>query len=216
MLKAILTRLLDALRSMRPPRPQQTLENLDELAVYLDEQAAYIAQSAAYSYCRARTGFMGPKLFEEPSFLARLEITKWETYLAVLEDLFLILESHIRPAEFAGQERLHATLCVLYDRILTGRPVPDHLEQGWPKAGEGFSLRLAQSQMTAEKSPATVSQHSGKVLFETVPIHPDLKNLDEEMVINSIRFRFVRFAEDLKKKLAASPQFVNMALAEAP
>ena len=186
---------------------------MEDLYEYLDEQAAYIAQSSAYSYCRARTGFMAPKLFAEAEFVVNLDRSKWATYLAVLEDLLITLEWEMRGWGLAP-EALHAGLCDVYNGILSGRPRPPEREEPWPKADDGFARRLAQSQMAAPKTTGELSQHSGKVLFNTVPIHPDMKNIDEEMVVNSVRFRLLRFAEELPARLDAAA--LRIAMGAAP
>ena len=178
---------------------------VEALSEFLDEQSAYISQSSAYSYCRARTGFMGPKLFDEKGFSEELEVCKWTTYLAVLEDMLIFLEMQLRPDGRGDQEKLHHALCGVHQSVLNRRPPPPRLEQLWLDAGKAFALRLAQSQMAAPKTADVVANHSGRVLYDNVPIHIDLKKLDEEMLVNSLRFRFLRFAEELEGALEKDP-----------
>lgn len=42
---------------------------------------------------------------------------------------------------------------------------------------------------------------SGKVIFDHLPFHEDMLRFDEEMVVNSVRFRMLRFWEDLHRRL---------------
>jgi len=176
------------------------------LEQYLSERGAYIAQASTYSYCRARTGFMGPKLFHEQPFLASLEITRWEALHAVLADLFVICEGVLRPlaiqtGDGQGPAALREALLARYRGALNAHGPAPHHPEGWEFAVEALGQRLRQMQLAAPRSPDLVGAASGKVIFDHLPFHEDMLRFDEEMVVNSVRFRILRFWEDLHRRL---------------
>lgn len=188
---------------------------------YLAERGAYIAQASTYSYCRARTGFMGPKLFHEQPFLESLEITRWEALHAVVADLFVICEGVLRPhaaqaADGQGAAALRDALLACYRRALNSHGLAPHHPQGWEFAVEALAQRLRQAQRAAPKAPDMVGATSGKVIFDHLPFHEDMLRFDEEMVVNSVRFRILRFWEDLHRRLDGAAVAADLLAGPAP
>ncbi len=149
---------------------------------------------------------MGPKLFHEQPFLQSLEITRWEALHAVLADLFVICEGVLRPhveqqRDGRGPDKLRASLVACYRRALNSHGPAPHYPQGWEFAVDVLDKRLRQSQLAAPKEPDAVGATSGKIIFDHLPFHADMLRFDEEMVVNSVRFRILRFWEDLHRRL---------------
>jgi len=177
------------------------LRRPSELADFVAGSAAYLSQASVYSYCRARTGFMGPKLFDEEPFVQSVEVCRWETYAASLGDVALVLDGALRAQ---AEEPPEARLALLHDAHAAGldrHPLPAHRPQGWGDAKETFAGRLARAQLARPAAPAEIAAHAGTVLFEHLPFHASLLRHDRDMVINSMRFRMARFADELDRRL---------------
>lgn len=175
------------------------IATLAELQAALPPEAAHVGQSATFNYLRARTGFMGPKLFSETAFLEAVEITRWEAYGAVLADLVMIAEAASRawlpgasaPAIWIG----------LYEEGLAAYPPPAHRADGWRGLQDAFAARLATRLAAPPEPPDLIAVTAGQTIYAHLPLHPDVRRPDEEMVINTVRFRMLRSWESLKERL---------------
>ncbi len=175
------------------------IADIDSLTAALAQEAAHVAQSATYNYLRARTGFLGPKLFNEAAFLEAVEITRWEAYAAVLADLILMVEGEGRGVLPPGGAP--AVWQTLYRQALAVYPPPSHREDGWLGLEEAFASRLSAAANDAPAPPERIAIAAGQTIFAQLPLHPDIRQLDEEMVINTVRFRMLRSWETLKERL---------------
>ena len=155
----------------------------DALKTFLGERAALIAQKCAIDYCRGKTGLASFALFTEQPFLKALDVCRWETFVAVLGDLLIVAEGHLRLQVSAEQRpRLCEALVGLYSAALAVLPAPAHRTQGWGDAAELFTPRLKAASAGNPQHALDVADHSAKRLFDTLPIHISMRELDEEVV----------------------------------
>jgi hypothetical protein len=170
------------------------------LAASLASEAAHIAQSTTYAYLRARTGFMAPRLFTEQPFLDGLEVTRWEAFGAVLSDLFVIADGELRACAGGHADRVSTALAAWYRTELMRHPAPAHREDGWDGLVEQLAQRLDESRARPPESCDLVASRAGRHIFEFLPLHPDMRRLDEEMIVNSVRFRVLAAWQALKRR----------------
>ena len=198
-----LGRLWVRLKARLRPAPIHTAEALQ---TFLRERAAYIAQKSAVDYCRGKTGLASYALFEEETFVRALEICRWESFVAVLGDLFILAEGLLRvhvPPEH--QPRLREAFAARYAAILDARPPPPHrAQEGWGAVAQEFSLRLQAASLRAPQPAADLADHSARRMFDTLPIHSSMRELDEEVVYGSVRFRMVAVNQEMQRRVAAA------------
>jgi len=192
------------------PAPIATPGALQE---FLLERALFLAQKCAIDYCRGKTGLASYALFSEKRFLDALDVCRWETFLAVLGDLLILTEGHLRPhAAAEHQPRLRKTLIGLHAAVLAGMPAPAHRAQGWGDATDLFAPRLTTASAAAPRQARAVADHSARRLFETLPIHSSYRELDEEVVYAAVRFRMIALSAEMQRRFAA-PELVRQLLA---
>ena len=175
-----------------------------ELRTFLQERASLISQKCAIDYCRGKTNLAAYALFTEKRFLDALDVCRWETFAAVLGDLLIVVEGYLRPHVAPEQrERLCAALIDLHSAVFASLPPPAHRPHGWGDVAEPFVSRL---RVAAQGNPARaldVADHSAKRLFDTLPIHIRYRELDEEPVYGSVRFRMVAVSQEMQRRFAA-------------
>ena len=195
-------RLWRSLKERFSPAP---IDTVDSLKTFLEERAALVAQKCAIDYCRGKTGLASYALFTEKPFLNALDVCRWETFVTVLGDLFIIAEGslrrHVPPAE---QPRLCAALVGLYSTILTSMPPPAHRTQGWGDAIASFSLLVKSASRKEPRQALDVADHSAKQLFDTLPIHLSMRALDEEVVYGAVRFRMIAVSQEMQRRVVAA------------
>lgn len=164
-----------------------------------------IAQKCAIDYVRGKTGLASYALFTEKPFLEALDVCRWETYVVVLGDLLLVAEGQLRAQLTSGQRaRLCESLVALYSSSLEALPVPVHRSQGWNDAVELFVARVKAASAGAPRQALDVADHSAKRLFETLPIHASYRELDEEPVYGSVRFRMIAVSQEMQRRFVSA------------
>lgn len=176
-----------------------------ELQTFVRERAFFLAQKCAIDYCRGKTGLASYALFSERTFLDALEVCRWEAAVTMLGDLLILAEGILRPQVPAGQrQQLCDALLALHAAILAALPAPAHRAQGWRDVADNFSLRLAAARVREPQKALDVADHSARRLFDTLPIHASMRDLDEEVVYGSVRFRMISISDEMHKRLAAA------------
>jgi hypothetical protein len=195
----MLQRLIARLR----PAP---IASREALGRFLQERASLIAQKCAIDYCRGKTGLASYALFTEKPFLEALDVCRWESFVAVLGDLTIVAEGHLRP-HVPPQRRamLRDNLAALYKETLESLPLPVHRPQGWRDAIEAFIPRLASAGAAAPRQALEVADHSARRMFDTLPIHSNMRELDEEVVFGAVRFRMIAVSQEMQRRLAGVP-----------
>lgn len=193
-------RLLTRLRESMRPQPIATRAALES---YLEERAFFLAQKCAIDYCRGKTGLASYALFDEKPFLAALDVCRWESFEAVLEDLVILVEGLLRSHAGERHARLCAALAELHARVLAASPTPAHRPQGWDDAAASFAARLHAAAAQPPRGAVEVADHSARRLFDTLPIHASMRELDEEVVFGAVRFRMIAVNQELRRRAAA-------------
>ena len=197
-----LARLWQFLKSRLGPAPIATP---DALRIFLEERAALIAQKCAIDYVRGKTGLASYALFTERPFLDALEVCRWETFAVALGDLLIVAEGHLRPhAAAADRPRLYDALIGLYSAALASLPLPVHRASGWGDVAEAVTSRLRAASLAEPRKAADIASHSAGRLFETLPIHSSYRELDEEPVYGSVRFRMVAVSQEMQRRFACA------------
>ena len=177
------------------PPPIATIEALRN---FLEERAALIAQKCAIDYCRGKTGLASYALFTEKPFLAALDGCRWETFVSELGDLLILVESQLRPHVLPEQHRrLSEALVGLHSAVIASLPAPQHRTQGWDEETASFAARLGAAGLAQPKQALDVADHSAKRLFDTLPIHISMRELDEQVVYGAVRFRMIAVSQEM-------------------
>lgn len=181
-------------------RRRQLIRTAEDLRAFLEGEAAHVAQSAVYDYLRARAGRFAPQLFREAPFLQALEVTRWEAFAAVLLDVAVIALTELRP-HVTDSAALAERLTDLCRATLGRHPAPAHRTDGWNSYDVELAQRLAAACASPRQTPDAIAGHSGATIFKHLPLHPDVRRLDEEMVVNNVRFRILRSWETFKERV---------------
>jgi hypothetical protein len=191
-------------RLMARVRPAP-IATTDAFRIFLEERAALIAQKCAVDYCRGKTGLASYALFTEKPFLDALEVCRWETFVTVLADLMILAEGCLRPYASAEERpQLCNAFVALYSRVLLPMPVPGHRLRGWGDAIASFTLRLEAASAGEVKQALDVADHSARQLFNTLPIHASMRELDQEVVYGAVRFRMVAVSQEMHRRVDAA------------
>jgi hypothetical protein len=175
----------------------------EALGHFLDSRASFVAQTSLYGYLRTRAGMRYPELFADDVFIASINIAKWHLWLDCLADV--AVHAGGRLARHAPRQRpdIAALMVALVSDVLARTGIP-------PDAGPEFGLhaervreRLRRTDWLAVGPDEAAFTASPAGLVRWAPVMDELKKLDEEIVRNSVRFRWQEVRRDLARLLDA-------------
>jgi hypothetical protein len=180
-------RALSALRRLLGLRRSPPVTTAGGLAECLAAHTAYVSQRTVIEYCRARTGVNWDKLIAEPLFFERLEACRWEAYGVVLAEVAELALIRLRRDGADDAEVYLPALVQAAHAALLRHPVPGH-RTSWSDAADAVEHHLARALLAAPRPVHLIGVHAADVIFDLLPIHPDLRREDREMFRNSLRF----------------------------
>jgi hypothetical protein len=187
------------LRDWMAPPPVATAA---ELELFLSQRAAYLAQKCVIDYCRGKAGMFHRALFEERRFQEALDVCRWESFAAALAAAIVLAERLLMPAAPAGApaQRMSERLRALYPAILGSYPLPAHRGgDSWQREIADFSLN-AGARGTLYLSPVELADKVARRMFDTLPIHSRMRQLDEEIVFGAVRFQMVGLSDLMRRR----------------
>ena len=173
------------------------------LRKFLDTRASLVAQSTLYGYFRTRAGTRYPVLFDDDAFVVMINRAKWQMWLACLSDLavyagaLLARRSRVEPSaagDLVGR---------LVEEIFDCTGTPDDAGPSFAVGAEAVRERVHRCDWSALADDESAFTASPEALVRHAPIMPELMALDEEIVRNSVRFRWQEVRRELRAKLDA-------------
>ena len=167
------------------------------LGRFLDSRAAFVAQTSLYGYLRTRAGMRYPELFDDDAYIVSINIAKWQLWLDCLADLAVHAGSRLAQQSPRQLPAVAALMAAVIDEVLARTGTP-------PDAGPEFAAhagrvreRVRRTDWLAIGPDEAAFTQSPAGLVRWAPVMDELKQLDEEIVRNSVRFRWQQVRRDL-------------------
>ena len=183
------------------------------LGQFINSRASHVAQTTLYGYLRTRSGTRFPELFEHPDMLASINIAKWHVWLACLSDLCVFCGQLLRQAG-GTQQVVHQQMTQVLSQVLEDTGTPEEAGRDFTRAKEKVIQRINTCDWSIQRDDDTVFSESPVALVYWSPIAHELKQRDEEIVLNSIRFRWIEVRRDTRRLLDVTA-FTGHTAAEA-
>ena len=182
---------------------KRTVADPAALRHFLDTRASLVAQTTLYGYLRTRAGTRYPVLFENDAFVVSINHAKWQMWLACLSDLSVYAGGLLARRSRAGPAAAGGAMRDAVATILERTGTPDDSGPLFAEGAEAVRDRLSRCDWTALDDDETAFTASPEALVRHAPIIPELMALDEEIVRNSVRFRWQEVRRELRAKLDA-------------
>ncbi len=177
------------------------IQTVDSLVEFVQTRAAYVAQTSLYGYLKTRMGTRFRQVFEDEEFLPSINTAKWRTYAACLSDLAVFtaatagIENGLSDREITDLARYCFETAV--------RQTFDDAEAG--KMRDEIAARFDKRIRSVVWHDAAAGEKaftsSPLELISSAPIAEEFKQLDKEIVTNSIRFRWRDVREQLRNRI---------------
>lgn len=173
------------------------------LARFLQTRSSFIAQTSLYGYVRTRAGMRYPELFDDDAFVGSLNIAKWQVWLACLSDLTVYAGGLLARAVPGSSDQVGKLMRECVEGILEETGVPSDAGPQFTAGADAVRVRIAACSWELVTDDAGPFTESPPAVIGWAPIVDSLKELDEHIVLNSVRFRWQEIRRELRGALDA-------------
>ncbi len=192
-----------ALRALKFWRKDPPVLSITDLARFADTRAKFATQTTLYGYIKTRAGTRYALLFQDEKYALSINMAKWEIYLAALSDISIYISAVVGGRSGASTDEISAIAIYIFNNILDGEEIPKERPQGFDDVRDPFSTRVRTTPWNEYAVSEAAFQKSLAALVEWAPIADELKALDEEIVKNSMRFKWKKVRDDFDQLLNA-------------
>ena len=165
-----------------------------DLAIFIKEKSAFVTQSTLYGYLKTRMGLKQNLMFTDDIFVDSVNKAKWNIFSEAVTDLTFFSISFLNKKyniDNLDPNKIYET--ILENEILTGLPkdICEKYKIKFKEKLNSFDIK--------EYSSNSPFNNSCNALFHWAPIADELKELDKEVVINSIKNKWMLVVADLEK-----------------
>jgi hypothetical protein len=191
--------LVRAFNNYFQPGPIATVE---AMAYFVQTRSAFVAQTALFGYLKERMGTSYPRYFEDEVFSVSIRQAQMRVYTACSADLAVFAAAMTATGAGLADEKTKRLARICFDRALRNRGRELEVE---PSAEiERFHERTNRTVWRQAAIGENAFIESPPELIAAAPVMDEYKSLDEEIVVNSIRFRWRDIREQLRKRLDAA------------
>ncbi len=173
----------------------------DSLARFLQTRASFVAQTSLYGYVRTRAGMRYPELFHDDGFVGSINIAKWQIWLACLSDLSVYAGGMLAREAPGSADDVRPLMMAVVSGILTETGTPADAGPAFASSAREVLERLSACDWAAVTDDAGAFTESPPALVRWAPIVDELKQFDEPIVLNSVRFRWQEVRRDFRQVL---------------
>ena len=178
--------------------PKKKLSNLDDFEEFIQTKSAWVAQVTLYSYLKTRMGTRYVLHFDNDEFMKSVNLAKWNIYAVALQDLTFYVFSYLKiKFNYQNLEKAKETFLNILDDEVSNKMPLDIIEE----TKKTFDERLSKINWDNQINDYPFNQ-SALALFKWAPIADELKNLDRQIVLNSVILKW----DIIKKELGERTQ----------
>ena len=175
------------------------------VADFIDANAAFQVNRTMYEYARARAGLAAEKLMREPDFLAAIEAARWTAFPIGVGNVAELVDSELRPRAGERRRELLEALVAATHAAQARYPLPEGFaETFWEEARARVEARLRLAALAEPKRAIDVPVASFPELFALIPIHPSLRAIDFNLLLNQVRTGMASFAQEFRRRADVS------------
>ena len=152
---------------------------------FIQERAAHVTQTTLYGYLKTRMGHKYTLMVSDEEFSKSINIAKWNIYVIAISDLTFYVFSYL----IAKKNLQNNNSTEIFNNIINGE-----LKNGLDgkisdEAKNNFNLKINSVNWKTYylENPF---KDSGMALYNWSPIADELKILDKEIVLNSIKLKW--------------------------
>ena len=156
-----------------------------DLQNFIQERAAHVTQTTLYGYLKTRMGHKYTVMVTDDIFSKSINIAKWNIYVIAISDLTFYVFSYLIDKKDLNNNNASE----VFQNIINGELNNGLDEKIFNNAVDKFKLKSNKINWKKYYLDDPFKD-SGIALYEWSPIADELKILDKEIVLNSIKLKW--------------------------
>ena len=162
-----------------------TINSKEDLQNFVQERSAHVTQTTLYGYLKTRIGTRYAIMVEDEKFSESINIAKWNIYVAAISDLTFYVFSYLIDKKNLKQNDAEEIFVNIINEELKNGLNKDIYEN----AKNEFILKTKNINWK-EYYRSNPFKESGFARYKWSSIADELKVLDKEIVLNSIKLKW--------------------------
>ena len=171
----------------------RSINSKEELQQFVQERSAHVTQTTLYGYLKTRIGTRYAIMIEDEKFSQSINIAKWNIYVTAISDLtFFVFSYLIDKKNLKQNDAEEVFLNIINQESKNGLD-----KKIYENAKSQFLVKLKSINWNNYHLDNPFKE-SGLALYKWSPIADELKVLDKEIVLNSIKLKWNLVENDFK------------------
>ena len=172
----------------------KSIKSKNDLQKFIQQRSAHVTQTTLYGYLKTRIGVKYTAMVEDEVFSKSINIAKWNIYMIAIADCAFYTFSYL-----INEKNLKENDCKeIYLDIIEKEKVNGLSDEIFHKAKKEFLDRYEKIDFHKYYLDNPFKE-SCMALYNWAPIADELKTLDKEIVLNSMRLKWNLKIEEFKK-----------------
>ena len=175
------------------------IDEIESLRSFVSSRSSYMTQVSLYGYLKARAGTRYVSLIKDPIFASSMKTARNHIFFACLTDLTLHVLKTIHTQKQGKNQNLDPLALHFFTQTLVNAPqeVFESLKRG--EVILNFEKHLRNHNWKDIDDPHDFFSGSRSALLKWAPVVEEFKIQDEEIVSNSIHFKWLRVCQEFEK-----------------
>ena len=172
----------------------KSINSKKDLQKFIQQRSAHVTQTTLYGYLKTRIGVKFTAMVEDDVFSKSINIAKWNIYMTAIADCSLYVFSYL-----IVEKNLKENDCKeIYLDIIENEKTNGLTDEIYQRAKQEFLNRYDKINFNKYYIENPFKE-SCLALYNWAPIADELKTLDKEIVLNSMRLKWNLKIEEFKK-----------------
>ena len=172
----------------------KSIKSKKDLQKFIQQRSAHVTQTTLYGYLKTRIGVKFTAMVEDDVFSKSINIAKWNIYMTAIADCSLYVFSYL-----IVEKNLKENDCKeIYLDIIENEKENGLTDDIYQRAKQEFLNRYDKINFNKYYIENPFKE-SCLALYNWAPIADELKTLDKEIVLNSMRLKWNLKIEEFKK-----------------
>lgn len=210
MLQTLISRLPGPFKALAVRFDKSPLDTVGKMTEFVQTRSSYISQTALYGYLKARMGTRFRVMFEDDVFSRSIRIAAIKTFASCAADLAIFASATAGAEDIGGSDEMAALAQVCFSGALEGGLSDEDREHLPDDVLSGFSARTKETHWSNAALGENAFDGSADDLLRFAPVIDEFKRLDEEIVRNSIRFRWTDIRKQWRQRVDGNAIFRDL------
>ena len=172
----------------------KSIKSKSDLQKFIQQRSAHVTQTTLYGYLKTRIGVKYTAMVEDEVFSKSINIAKWNIYVIAIADCAFYTFSYL-----ISEKNLKENDCrEIYLEIIEKEKANGLSDEVYLKAKKEFLSRYEKIDFRKYYLDNPFKE-SCMALYNWAPIADELKTLDKEIVLNSMRLKWNLKIDEFKK-----------------